>query len=542
MARRRQASGFDGSTPLVPGYRDLELIAHGGFSVVYRAFQETFNRTVAVKIVDVDLTDPGAQAVFWSECATTGRLTGHPNIVTLLESGLTTDRRPYLTVDYYERGSLADRLFVQGPLPVEDVLRIGVKIAGALETAHSSGILHRDVKPQNILVSQFGEPALADFGIAAFDDESASRVIGALTPVHAAPEILAGQPASRASDVFSLGSTLYFLLAGSAAHEARPGEELVVLQRRIVLEPVRAIHRNDVSPETVAVLQRMLAPEPDARFQTALDAGLALRELQRGLGLARTDLVVPDSSQGPRPGQDELVELRPPREARPLPPINVQTPRSGEALPGAKRTLPVLSAAGERLEVNLGAPPRPVAVAVTTRGAGAPQAQAPTRPVANPVLETFIPDRLSSPRSRVWIAVASVAVAAIAIGALVFALSGGTSTRVGTGSDNADTLLPAEPGAGPSNVQAAWLGDSVVVKWNYNPRRDQATAVFLSKKDLKDRAARKAQKPDRGQAQVTFPPAELLVTQNTAVCAKVSITYKDKLGRDRGGIAIRCTA
>lgn len=549
MARRRRERGQVGSAQLVPGYLDLRAIAQGSFSVVYRAFQESFNRTVALKVIEVDLGDPTAQATFWAECAATGRLTGHPNIVTVLDSGLTTDGRPYLTVDYYERGSLADRLRSEGPLPVDEVLRIGIKIAGALETAHSAGILHRDVKPQNILVSQFGEPALADFGIAAFDAESAARVVGALTPVHAAPEVIAGQPASRSSDVYSLGSTLYLLLAGRAPHESRPGESLEALQRRVVTEPVGDISRTDVPSMITDLLRRMLAAEPAGRYPSALDAGMALRDLQRTLGHARTDLLVPASVQGPRPGRDEVIALRQQAAARALPGIEPRPP-GAPGVPGdpdGKRPLPPLPPAADRIEINLTPwpPPSvpgsagaagpgtvgPSAYSISTRtgpgraargSGGAPTVARAVPPGTEPLL-----DPRERSRAGLWIAIAALTVAAVAITALVFVLKssdGGGARSPGPKSNDKAPAL--ETGTKP-DVTATWADGGLDVSWNYKKDVDQKATVFVFPQGRsKDSVTAGATGPRTARADAAQLSAFHFV-DGDAVCAKVAVVYAE---------------
>lgn len=173
----------------IAGYSELTVIGRGASATVYRALQENFGRTVAVKVLHVDVSDRKAQRRFEREKAINGRLSNHPNVVTVLDSGFVDDRYPYLAMEYFEHGSLSQRLTECGPFSVEESLHIGIRIAGALESAHKAGILHRDVKPQNILLSRFGEPALADFGIATILELEQSTT-AALTPVHAAPEIL----------------------------------------------------------------------------------------------------------------------------------------------------------------------------------------------------------------------------------------------------------------------------------------------------------------------------------------------------------------
>jgi serine/threonine-protein kinase PknK len=278
------------SAPVAPaeeqisGYHDLHRIGHGGFSVVYRARQAGIDRVVALKVLRVEFVDAQIKRRFLREVQLTGRLSAHPNVVTVFDSGLTGAGRPYIAMDLYERGSLRDRLLASGPLPLAEALRVGVKIAGALDAAHREGIVHRDVKPQNILVSRYGEPALADFGTARLVAEiDASARTEALTPFHAAPEVLEGKPPTAASDVYSLGSTLYQLLAGRAAFQRDGDFGIAPLLLRIVSEeppPLRG-----VPPAAEAVILRAMHRDPECRYGTAAELLGALQGLQRGLGL-----------------------------------------------------------------------------------------------------------------------------------------------------------------------------------------------------------------------------------------------------------------
>ncbi|MGZ6979453.1 MAG: serine/threonine-protein kinase, partial [Acidimicrobiia bacterium] len=146
----------------VPGYGNLVEIGRGGFGVVYRAEQADVHRVVAIKILSG--YDEDARRRFDREREAMGILSSHPNIVTVYASGFAGDY-PYLVMEYLDRGSVADEL-AHGPMSWREAIDIGVKLSGALQAAHSAGILHRDVKPENVLVSAYGEPKLADFGIA----------------------------------------------------------------------------------------------------------------------------------------------------------------------------------------------------------------------------------------------------------------------------------------------------------------------------------------------------------------------------------------
>ncbi|MFC4051796.1 protein kinase [Actinomadura syzygii] len=274
----------------VPGYRVLEQVGEGGFSVVYRAHQERLDRMVALKVLSIGSVDDAAMRRFQRESKITGRLSGHPNIVTVLDTGTTRSGRPYIAMEYFEHGALTDRLAREGPLPVADVLRIGVKMAGALAATHETDVLHRDVKPQNVLLSRYGEPALADFGIARLVDSFDATHTQAFTPHHAAPEILEGRQPGVGGDIYSLGSTLYQLLAGRPAFKGPPGEGIALLMLRILHDAPPPIPRGDVPPQVADVIGRAMAKTPEQRFATAVEFARDLQRVQAELGLPVTDV------------------------------------------------------------------------------------------------------------------------------------------------------------------------------------------------------------------------------------------------------------
>ena len=147
------------------GFEDPEEIGRGGFGVVYRCVQRTLDRTVAVKVLTADL-EPDNLERFVREQVAMGKLSGHPHIVSIFQVGTTATGRPYIVMQYHPHGSLDAKVQDSGPVGWRDALHVGVKVAGALETAHRRGTLHRDVKPANILLTEYGEPQLTDFGIA----------------------------------------------------------------------------------------------------------------------------------------------------------------------------------------------------------------------------------------------------------------------------------------------------------------------------------------------------------------------------------------
>ena len=169
-----------------------------------------------------------------------GRLSGHPtHRARFCEVGTTASGRPFIVMPYHAKDSLEALIRRHGPLDWCETLSIGVKLAGALEAAHRVGTLHRDVKPANILLTDYGEPQLTDFGIAriAGGFETATGVITG-SPAFTAPEVLEGATPTPASDVYSLGATLFCALTGHAAFERRSGEQVVAQFLRITSQPI----------------------------------------------------------------------------------------------------------------------------------------------------------------------------------------------------------------------------------------------------------------------------------------------------------------
>ncbi|MDP8993094.1 MAG: serine/threonine protein kinase, partial [Actinomycetota bacterium] len=265
----------------IPGYQDPVLLGQGGFGSVYTARQVAFERTVAIKVLSAPGLDADLRRRFQRECQALGKLSGHPNIVTVYDSGFTDMGRAYIAMSYNAGGSLAARTKSQGPMAWEEAVEIGVKLAGALETAHRAGILHRDIKPENVLVSAYGEPQLADFGSAAIHEGTGlpSAVITATLP-HAAPEVLGDRPASRATDVYSLASTIFTLMAGRPAFAPKPDEDIHAVLARIVSDPLPDLRPRGVPDGVCRVLERAMAKQPTARHSSAVDFGSALQGAQ----------------------------------------------------------------------------------------------------------------------------------------------------------------------------------------------------------------------------------------------------------------------
>lgn len=202
-----------GPVPTIPGLSGLAVLARGGFATVYRAVQDSVGRQVAVKVENRLIDNERDRRRFLREARAAGKMSSHPYVVDLHDVGVTHDQHPYMIMELCD-GSYADRLEAS-PLSPSEARDVGVKIADALAQAHRQGVLHRDVKPANLLISRWGEPQLADFGLAVLaETRETSITMEVLTPAYSPPEILHPGPPTAAVDVYSLCATLYALMAG----------------------------------------------------------------------------------------------------------------------------------------------------------------------------------------------------------------------------------------------------------------------------------------------------------------------------------------
>jgi predicted ATPase len=281
------------------GFDDADEIGRGGFGIVYRCAQVALQRTVAVKVLTAEPDENRER--FLREQQAMGRLTGHPNIVSVLQVGETQSGYPYLVMQYHRRGSLEARIRQFGPLPLDEVLRLGVKMAGALDAAHRLGILHRDVKPANILLTDYGEPALSDFGIAHISGgfKTATGVFTG-SPAFTAPEILSGDPPSQSSDVYGLGATVFCAFTGHAAFERRSGEQMVAQFLRIASESAPDLRESGIPDDVSAVVERAMAREPHDR-PSAAALGAEIQQLQTRSGFPVDEMAQRAEPEANRP-------------------------------------------------------------------------------------------------------------------------------------------------------------------------------------------------------------------------------------------------
>jgi ATP/maltotriose-dependent transcriptional regulator MalT len=267
------------------GYHDAEPVGRGGFGVVYRCRQPSLDRDVAIKVLSSDQDDLDL-VHFEREQRAMGRVSGHPNIVPVLHSGQTFTGRPFIVMPYHRRDTLGSWIKGHGPLAVGDALTIGVRLAGALETAHRAGVLHRDVKPANVLLSTYGEPQLCDFGIAriAGSRDTANVIVG--SPSYIAPELFEGRAPSVAADVYSLAATVFTLLCGDPPFPFRHGDNPIAFVRRVTAGPIPDLRAKGVPDPICSAVELGLDPDPARRPSPAAAFGEALRAAGARVGLA----------------------------------------------------------------------------------------------------------------------------------------------------------------------------------------------------------------------------------------------------------------
>jgi len=300
----------------VPGCDVAEEIGRGGYARVYRAVQRAFDRQVAIKVMS-EAVDDGTLSRFRRECLAIGGLSGHPNIVSVYDHGMTKNGRPYLVMEFLAGGSMASWLEGRGPLPWSTGVEIAVKLAGALESAHRAGVLHRDVKPENVLMSRFGEPKLADFGIARVDGHTVTRTgVVTTTVAHAPPEILDAKAPTIRSDIYSLGSTLFAFLAGHAPFVGPDNESIYALIARIGTEPPPDLRLNGVPHAVAVAVERCLEKRPDDRPSSAAHFGRELQAAQAAAGFVVTQMPLEASGRPEgRPDQGTTTQAPPPADS-----------------------------------------------------------------------------------------------------------------------------------------------------------------------------------------------------------------------------------
>ncbi|MFB9309406.1 serine/threonine protein kinase [Agromyces hippuratus] len=398
--------------PELPGYAAHGLLGSGGFADVFLYEQKLPRRKVAVKVLLAEGLGRDTKAQFVAEANLMAQLSAHPFIVTIFHADVSADGRPYFVMEYCSGPSLAER-YKRQPLSIEDALRTGVRLAGAIATAHAAGILHRDIKPANVLTNDYGWPALTDFGISsnlegelpvhtvtasdlASGTASGPSAVGMSVP-WSPPEMFEDDPRpDTRSDVFSLAATVHTLIAGRTPFEI-PGRSngSLDLIGRIERGAITPMDRSDVPRSLIAVLAKGMASRRDDRYPSAVEFARALQRVELELGYAATNIEVPNlasAREEAEPDDDDATRARSVRTVDAQAPQAPRTPPRDEDATRARSPqqiqaqAPVVPASGALVDDGTvvrrpGAVEVPDSTIVRPSGAGgAPSPHATTAP------------------------------------------------------------------------------------------------------------------------------------------------------------------
>jgi eukaryotic-like serine/threonine-protein kinase len=283
-----------------------EVIGYGGMGTVLKAWDKRLSRVVAIKVLHPHLAMSSAARVRFAREAQSVASISHPNVVPIHDVA-DDNSQPYIVMGYVQGGSLQERLDREGPLSLEESLRIGLQIAEGLEAAHSHGLVHRDIKPANILLeARWHRVLITDFGLARALDDASITASGQLagTPQYMSPEQSRGDTIDHRSDLFSLGSVLYTMLSGRPPFRA---ESAVAVMQKVSLERARPVYevQDNLPFWTHQLIERLHAKNPNDRVPTAVEASDLIRSclqhvqnpssggLPRGFHVVKTDVVRP---------------------------------------------------------------------------------------------------------------------------------------------------------------------------------------------------------------------------------------------------------
>lgn len=283
----------DGAELGIDGLSDVTTLGTGGSSTVYKGRQELLDRTVAIKVIH-SAWNIETRERFEREREVMGRLSGHSAIVPIFETGITKRGEPYLLMPLYERGSLFRLLRDKGPMQWREATFMLETLADTLAESHVLGIVHRDVKPGNVLLTDHLQPRLSDFGITLPTGAHTTTGSVAFTPSYSPPETFSVGPVFPAQDVYGLGATLWALLAGRAPF-THVGEKIDVDEIMVRATSEQLERPNSSVPDPIFdLIERSMAKSPKDRPR---DAGVFAAELRRAVRQSDTNPIGKKSSK-----------------------------------------------------------------------------------------------------------------------------------------------------------------------------------------------------------------------------------------------------
>jgi hypothetical protein len=273
------------------GYQFVTQIGRGASSVVWEARRMATGQSVAVKMLDADISDLDAVRRFERERDAMTALATHPNILTIVDAGL-EGGRPWLAMELCRRGSLGAYIGTTGALDLPAGLSVLARLADALGAAHDRGVVHCDVKPANVMLTDSGEPTVGDFGIARVSvGRATTTTVGGFSLDHVAPELLDNGKRSPRSDVYSLGTTAWELLVGHPPFRQTDDVSVGAVLSRILRQPLPESPR--IPGEVLELLRRMAAKDPEERPGSMAQVKAEAHELANRLGLDLDEAALP---------------------------------------------------------------------------------------------------------------------------------------------------------------------------------------------------------------------------------------------------------
>ena len=265
---------FAPGTLLGGRYRILGLLGRGGMGEVYRATDLMLGQAVALKFLPAEASqNPRLLERFHGEVRV-ARLVSHPNVCRVFDIG-EMDGTPFISMEYVDGEDLASLLLRIGRLPADKALEIARKLCAGLAAAHDRGVIHRDFKPQNIMINKRGDAVIMDFGLAAIADQLSGAEVRNGTPAYMAPEQLKGAGVTHRSDIYALGLVLYELFTGKKPYDARTLQQLIDLQESAQLTSMTSV-ASDIDPAVERIIRRCLEPDPLKRPANTLAVAAAL--------------------------------------------------------------------------------------------------------------------------------------------------------------------------------------------------------------------------------------------------------------------------